>query len=217
MEACTFCDSRKGKRFCPALDGPICSICCGRHRLSEIDCEPDCPWLVGTRPRNPSPFHRSPDLLAGLGVPPSDRWGEDDVESERELAEVLTAYDPSTAPDPEDWLRLDEAQQLAVISAFHRHEAPDLGTQNLRLHATFHAIVERQIAAGEPQETAQTLKRLMNEGLTRHEAIHAVGSVVAGIVWEALNDKKEADNAEMARRIDRLTAEEWLESAEDVD
>ncbi len=144
-------------------------------------------------------------------------WDQNDLELEKELAELLTAYDPSRAPDPQEWLALDEMQQLAVISAYHRHEQPDDEPGSLRLHATFHAIVERQIAAGEPHETAQTVKRLMNEGLTRHEAIHAVGSVVAGMLWETLREHKEVDTAEMVRRIDRLTAEEWLQSAEDAD
>jgi hypothetical protein len=140
---------------------------------------------------------------------------DDDLELEQELAELLTAYDPSRAPDPEEWLALDEMQQMAVISAYHRHEQAGDEPERVRLHATFHAIVERQIAAGEPQETAQTVQRLMNEGLTRHDAIHAVGSVVAGMVWETLHEHKEVNTAEMVRRIGRLTAEEWLDSAED--
>ena len=42
---CTYCNSRKGKRRCAALDGMICTLCCGEHRLVEIDCTPDCAHL----------------------------------------------------------------------------------------------------------------------------------------------------------------------------
>jgi len=45
MNACVYCHDRKGKRPCPALEGSICSPCCGEHRLTRIYCYPDCPYL----------------------------------------------------------------------------------------------------------------------------------------------------------------------------
>lgn len=45
MSACVYCHDRKGKRPCPALEGSICSPCCGEHRLTRISCSPDCPYL----------------------------------------------------------------------------------------------------------------------------------------------------------------------------
>ena len=47
MTACLYCSQRKGKRTCPALGGEICQLCCGKHRLAEIACPPDCRWLHG--------------------------------------------------------------------------------------------------------------------------------------------------------------------------
>lgn len=35
----------KRKRNCPALNGLICSVCCGTKRLKEIDCTSDCLYL----------------------------------------------------------------------------------------------------------------------------------------------------------------------------
>ena len=49
MAKCEYCGARKGKRNCPALEGPICSACCGGHRLAEIDCPANCSWLGGLR------------------------------------------------------------------------------------------------------------------------------------------------------------------------
>lgn len=43
---CLVCDSKKGKRFCPAKDGLICAQCCGEKRVIEINCPPDCSYLV---------------------------------------------------------------------------------------------------------------------------------------------------------------------------
>ena len=45
MSACVHCRGRKGKRACPALNGKICSACCGEHRLVEIQCPSDCQYL----------------------------------------------------------------------------------------------------------------------------------------------------------------------------
>lgn len=45
MSKCIFCDDRKGKRPCPALQGLICSQCCGTHRMVSIDCHTDCAYL----------------------------------------------------------------------------------------------------------------------------------------------------------------------------
>lgn len=45
MNACAYCHDRKGKRPCPALDGLICSPCCGEHRMVRISCPDDCTYL----------------------------------------------------------------------------------------------------------------------------------------------------------------------------
>jgi hypothetical protein len=45
MSKCVYCHQRKGRRSCPALQGLICSQCCGEHRLTRISCPPDCSYL----------------------------------------------------------------------------------------------------------------------------------------------------------------------------
>lgn len=45
MAKCPKCESRKGKRYCPALDDGICPSCCAEHRLETIACPQDCPHL----------------------------------------------------------------------------------------------------------------------------------------------------------------------------
>src|SRR5207245_9150465 len=51
---CVYCHGRKGKRSCPALNGLICSICCGENRLTKIACPPACPYLAaGTHYQRP--------------------------------------------------------------------------------------------------------------------------------------------------------------------
>ncbi len=45
MSQCLYCHERKGKRPCPALQGNICSPCCGAHRVVSINCPQDCVYL----------------------------------------------------------------------------------------------------------------------------------------------------------------------------
>jgi len=45
MSQCIYCQARKGKRPCPALNGSICSQCCGTHRVIDIACHTDCVYL----------------------------------------------------------------------------------------------------------------------------------------------------------------------------
>lgn len=47
MNTCVYCKKRKGKRNCPALNGVICSQCCGKSRIKFIPCPDSCPFLKG--------------------------------------------------------------------------------------------------------------------------------------------------------------------------
>lgn len=44
--ACTICEKRPAKRFCPAKGEKICAICCGEQREVTIDCPSDCAYLI---------------------------------------------------------------------------------------------------------------------------------------------------------------------------
>jgi hypothetical protein len=46
---CAICDTRKEKRFCPAVHGRICAQCCGEQREVTLDCPSDCPYLQQAR------------------------------------------------------------------------------------------------------------------------------------------------------------------------
>jgi hypothetical protein len=47
--ACSLCEIRKEKRFCPAVHGRICPQCCGEQREVTLDCPSDCPYLMQAR------------------------------------------------------------------------------------------------------------------------------------------------------------------------
>jgi hypothetical protein len=47
--SCAICETRKEKRFCPAVHGQICTQCCGTEREVTLDCPGNCPYLIQAR------------------------------------------------------------------------------------------------------------------------------------------------------------------------
>jgi hypothetical protein len=47
--SCAICNTRKEKRFCPAMHARICPICCGTEREVSLDCPLECPYLQQAR------------------------------------------------------------------------------------------------------------------------------------------------------------------------
>src|SRR2546422_10880001 len=86
---------------------------------------------------------------------------------------ALDAYDPEPAPSAANWLALDETERIDLVSSYHGRKKIRL--PNSQLHAVIHVIVENQLALRE-SVVVDTLARLQSEGLSRHDALHAVGS-----------------------------------------
>lgn len=127
----------------------------------------------------------------------------------------LDDYDPDEAPDPREWLDIDEGERIGLIVDYHRRAGDVL--QNARLHAAIHVVVENQLALGDPPIVRETLQRLQAEGLDRHNAIHAIGSAVADFLFDATQTPA-PDRGEVMRRYEerlaRLTADGFLEGSE---
>lgn len=127
---------------------------------------------------------------------------------------MISRYDPFHAPAPGDWLDLDETERLDLVQRYHRRARVRL--PNARVHAAFHVIVENQIALGE-QTVLRTAQRLLAEGLNRHEVIHAIGSVLAGHLFDltrqsAPSTPEADDNQRYNAALERLTADNWREN-----
>jgi hypothetical protein len=61
--ACAICKIRRPRRFCPGINGDICSICCGTEREVTVHCPLDCPHLKAAR------RHDRPAPLAEEQIP----------------------------------------------------------------------------------------------------------------------------------------------------
>jgi len=126
-----------------------------------------------------------------------------------------TFYDPDHTPDPREWLALDEHERIRLVKNYHT--AARIKVPNVKAHALFHAVVENQIAEGFGP-TCRTVKRLQKEGLTRHDAIHAVGSVIAEFTYESMRGDPGSAvgdaQLELNSRIEGLTADSWRRGGE---
>jgi hypothetical protein len=115
-------------------------------------------------------------------------------------------YDPLVAPDPAEWLALGEGEQLPAVLGAHKRAG--IEEDAFHMHGVIHATIETQLAQGHARACA-ALRRLRKEGLDRHDAVHALGTVLAAHIHRAL--KGQAFDADAYNRgLDELTAESWL-------
>lgn len=120
--------------------------------------------------------------MAQLGAPLKDE--------DARLVKVMREH-----PEYADlWGRLDELSDEQI----------ERGGVNPILHVVTHQVIENQIAGGEPEEVGQTVEALMRQGLSRHEAIHRVGAVLADEFYRILKYDRPFDAPGFADRLRRL-------------
>ena len=120
----------------------------------------------------------------------------------------MNSYDPDHAPNPSEWLALDEQLRIQLIEEHHFRAYIQL--PNLTAHSIFHAIVENQLAEN-LAPVVRAIARLTREGLSRHEAVHAIASVVAEHIHDLFNDKVDASSSHAVyfAAVERLSARAW--------
>jgi hypothetical protein len=122
----------------------------------------------------------------------------------------MSSYDAAISPHPDAWLALDEQQRLELVREYHRDIGEELPEERQNvLHAVAHVIVENQLAL-ESSPTPETLARLMREGLDRHAAVHAIGSVLLRAINDGISHNVRNINAEYTKRLRTLTAKDWV-------
>ena len=120
----------------------------------------------------------------------------------------MQKYDPMLELDPEGWVALDEDERISAVMEHHQEagiELPDEYT-----HALLHVVVENQIALGEETPVEAVLRRLIDENLDRHDAVHAIASILVNYMHEMIHgEDAELDNADYYAELEKLTAEKW--------
>lgn len=121
----------------------------------------------------------------------------------------MDEYDPLIGPDTQAWMTVPEAERIELVRAYHQRANVELPKE--QLHVVIHVVVENQVALGDELPVAGVLQRLMSEGLDRHEAIHAIGSVLAEHLFDLMRAKDAAspDNGRYFSRLKKLSAKSW--------
>ena len=109
---------------------------------------------------------------------------------------------------PSEWLASTEADRLEMVMAYHRRRRISL--PNRRVHAVIHVVVENQLALAE-RVVVEAFERLQNEGLSRHDAIHAIGMVLTEHLYDVMKTGGEPSpelHSPYFERLKQLTADE---------
>ena len=123
----------------------------------------------------------------------------------------LYGYDADREMAPAQWTSLSEAERLERVRRFHEGTlAPARRPPSMDRHAGLHVLVESQLAAGVPPQARAALDRLRAEGMTRHDAIHALGWLATDHARRALEAQRPMDDAAYAADLDALTIQRWL-------
>lgn len=123
----------------------------------------------------------------------------------------MRSYNPDKAPDPDEWLEMDESERISLVESYHRRNRIHL--PNVLLHSTVQVIVENQLAMKDPVVT-ENLGRLQKEGLSRHDAIHAIAGVQTERLFRIMKGNKpespEVESEIYEKQLRKLTAGKWL-------
>ena len=117
-------------------------------------------------------------------------------------------YDPLSPPDPAEWLALDEFERMLQVDSYHQEAGIEL--PDMEMHATMHVIIENQVAMG-MEAVVRTMDRLQREGLDRHEAVHAIGCVLAEHLHAMFADDtgRKFEQPEYLAQVEKLSARSW--------
>lgn len=120
-------------------------------------------------------------------------------------------YDAMVAPDAAEWLKTDEAERLQAVIRHHKKAGEAF--EGLRVHAIVHLAVETQLLE-DHSVAVRTMSRLLDQGLDRHDALHAIGAALAEQIFGVLKGHA-FDPVRYQERLDALTASSWRNSGKD--
>ncbi|MEO6280047.1 hypothetical protein [Roseateles sp.] len=89
--------------------------------------------------------------------------------------DATTLYDADRPLEPAAWLALKPAEKLRLAVTFHASKR--LASGRYKSHAPMHVALEDRVARREAP-VVHALARLQQQGMTRHDALHAVGDVL---------------------------------------
>ncbi len=98
-------------------------------------------------------------------------------------------------------------RRQSIVEDHAEHPHPRLDEKGLRAHLLIHEMVEQQIEAGQPAEVLDALRRLTGGGMNRHQAVHAIGALVAKEAFAMMQTKRPLDESSYQQALNELTVE----------
>jgi hypothetical protein len=132
-----------------------------------------------------------------------------------EDCELDITYNPEIEPDPDALRNVDESELHLAVRQYHLRADEPMG-EGEGMHEAMHCIVESQIADNDPPETRIAVARLVADGLSRHDAIHAAAWVVSDHMYQALTTKRPPDLVKIRNDMAALTRRKWVEATSEV-
>ena len=121
----------------------------------------------------------------------------------------MDSYDPSIQPNAEEWLETTEDERIALVREFHEQNKDGLDEEALTVHSVVHVVVESQLAMG-VELLPETIAKLTRQGLSRHEAIHAIGAIITEDIFDLVRgNKSEFSPKQYRRKLEKITAKRW--------
>jgi hypothetical protein len=99
-----------------------------------------------------------------------------------------------------------------IVEEHAKFPHPHLDRDALKAHLIIHEMVEGQLAQGDPPEVSEVLHRLLAGGLSRHEAIHAIGTIVAREAYKMMKEGRDLDRVSYLRELETLSVESYKKS-----
>ena len=104
----------------------------------------------------------------------------------------MREYNPAKSPDRQQWMALDKTRQLELVR--QAHTDMDAGESAVASHCGMHSAVETQIAENSPG-VRNAMGRLRKQGISRHNAVHAIGLVLIQHMRRMATSQDEPDVA----------------------
>ncbi len=117
-------------------------------------------------------------------------------------------FEVSRAPDPADWLAMDEGERIEVVAEAHRRTGASVGGSE-SAHAAIHVAVENRLASGDAAVLA-AYERCRAAGVDRHNTIHALASVMTDHIMAVLESREGFSQVVADEDYARLDPTKWL-------
>lgn len=138
---CKICGKRRAKRACPAVQGDICTICCGTEREVSLSCPLECEYLQEAH-RRERPIPVSDKQLANQDVPVNEEFLR--VQEELVLFCIYSLVQAAVRTPG----ALDADVLTALEASIQTHRTLDSGlVYETRAENTVAAAIQRAFAA----------------------------------------------------------------------